>query len=109
MFKNIVNTILSFSVQVQEILAVNETPAIHGEDIEPKASKDTKEQEHVLVRDTPQGETVYTSTVQESPILQTLETRIDEPVSETSLDLKEVKEQEVETVKTVKSSDEVNI
>uniref|UniRef100_A0A1J3EPS9 Uncharacterized protein n=1 Tax=Noccaea caerulescens TaxID=107243 RepID=A0A1J3EPS9_NOCCA len=96
--------------------SVNGTEAEHKETVsveetapedEPKASKDTKEQEHVLVRDTPQGETVHTSTVQESPILQTLETRIDEPVSETSLDLKEDKEQEVETVKTVKSSVEV--
>lgn len=81
-------------MQVQEIPRVIETPTIQGEDIEPEASleikedvdqssKDTEEPEHVLERDIPQCETleaeaVDTSTFQESAILKTLDTNISE-------------------------------
>ncbi|CAA7055246.1 unnamed protein product [Microthlaspi erraticum] len=97
--------------EVQESLTVIETPTIQEEDIVSKASKESEEKEHVLVRDLPQDETlvtVDTSTVQESAMLKSLETRIDETVAEPTQDLNLVKEQEeAETVKTVKSSDEV--
>ncbi|KAG7548665.1 hypothetical protein ISN44_As12g038380 [Arabidopsis suecica] len=78
--------------EVQEIPRVIETPTIQGEDIEPEASldikedvdqssKDTEQHEHVLERDIPQCETleaeaVDTSTFQESAILKTLDTNI---------------------------------
>ncbi|CAL9224084.1 unnamed protein product [Arabidopsis halleri] len=80
--------------EVQEIPRVIETPTIQGEDIEPEASldikedvdqssKDTEQHEHVLERDIPQCETleaeaVDTSTFQESAILKTLDTNISE-------------------------------
>ncbi|KAG2325220.1 hypothetical protein Bca52824_007948 [Brassica carinata] len=84
-----------------------ETPTIQGEDIEPKASKETEEHGHVLVRDIPQdetlvpkAETVDTSTVQDSAVLKTLETKSGETDAEPSLDLKEEEE-------TLTPSDEV--
>ncbi|ESQ46945.1 hypothetical protein EUTSA_v10027617mg [Eutrema salsugineum] len=86
-------------------LTVTETPTIQGEDTALKALKDNEEPEHVLVRDIPQAET---STVQESAILKTLETKTDETAAEPSLDLKDDKEhEEAETVKTIVSSEEV--
>ncbi|KFK33103.1 hypothetical protein AALP_AA6G331600 [Arabis alpina] len=103
--------------KVQESLTVIETPTIQGEDIESKASKDTEEHEHVLARDIPQSETlankaenVETSKVQESTILKTLETKTDETDAEPSLHLKGDKEpEELETVKTVISSDVTSV
>lgn len=100
-------------MQVQESLTVIETPKTQGEDIESKALKDTEE--HVLVRDIPQvetlvteAETVETSTVQESEILKNLETKTDE--TDPSMYLKEDKEQEeAEMVKKVIPSDVVRI
>jgi len=129
---------------VQESPSVMESPTIQGEDIESKASldheeemdkitKDTEEQEHVLVRDVPvpQSETLVTEaktaetfSVQEAEILKT---NINESEAhsaiggeedgqetkentEPSKDLKDDKEQEdSETVKTIISSDEVRI
>ncbi|CAH8380277.1 unnamed protein product [Eruca vesicaria subsp. sativa] len=82
--------------EVQKGPTVIEAPTVHGE-----ASKATEEHEHehVLVRDIPQeetlvpkDETVNTSTVQESAILKTLETKSDETDAEPSLDLKEEEE-----------------
>ncbi|KAF3523450.1 hypothetical protein F2Q69_00048592 [Brassica cretica] len=93
--------------EVQESLTVRETPTIEIKDTESKASKENEEHEQVLVRDIPQDdtvvltdETVNTSTVQESAILKTLETKSDETDAEPSLDLKEEEE-------TVTPSDEV--
>ncbi|CAN7084747.1 unnamed protein product [Brassica oleracea var. botrytis] len=93
--------------EVQESLTVLETPTIEIKDTESKASKENEEHEQVLVRDIPQddtlvltNETVNTSTVQESAILKTLETKSDETDAEPSLDLKEEEE-------TVTPSDEV--
>lgn len=109
-------------MQVKEIPTVIETPTIQGEKFESEASKDTEEQEHVLVRDTPQIETLATeagavssSPVQEATILKTLETttneteagQVTEEDTKRSLDLKE--DQETETVNPVISSDEVRI
>lgn len=112
-------------MKVQEIPTVIETPTIQGENIGSKASEDTEQHEHVLVRDLPQVETlvteaeaVNTSTVQEAVTLKTSETTNNETEAgqetkedtELSLDLKEDKEkEETETVKTVISSDEVRI
>lgn len=94
-------------MQVQESLTVLETPTIEIKDTESKASKENEEHEQVLVRDIPQddtlvltNETVNTSTLQESAVLKTLETKSDETDAEPSLDLKEEEE-------TVTPSDEV--
>ncbi|KAJ4885364.1 titin-like isoform X2 [Raphanus sativus] len=99
--------IIHKEAEVQESPTVIQTPTIQGKDIEPKTSKETEEHEHVLVRDIPQdetlvpkAETVDTSTVQESEILKTLETKSDETDAEPSLELKEKEE-------TVTPSDEV--
>ncbi|KAF8104315.1 hypothetical protein N665_0174s0002 [Sinapis alba] len=93
--------------EVQETPNIIETPTIQEEDTEPEASNETEEHEHVLVRDIPQDETLVpkaetlnTSTVQESAILNNLETKSDETDAEPSLDLKEEEE-------TVTPSDEV--
>ncbi|XP_048616580.1 titin isoform X2 [Brassica napus] len=93
--------------EVQESLTVLETPTIEIKDTESKASKENEEHEQVLVRDIPQddtlvltNETVNTSTLQESAVLKTLETKSDETDAEPSLDLKEEEE-------TVTPSDEV--
>ncbi|KAJ0255139.1 A-kinase anchor-like protein [Hirschfeldia incana] len=99
--------IIHKEAEVQESPNVIGTATIQGEDTEPKASRETEEHGHVLVRDIPQdeslvpmAETVDTSTVQESVILKTLETKCDETDAEPSLDLKEEEE-------TVTPSDEV--
>ncbi|CAH2080053.1 unnamed protein product [Thlaspi arvense] len=100
---SLVKTVISCD-EVQESPTVTKTPTIQGDDIESKASKDNEEYEHVLVRDISQGEiivteaeTVDTSTVQESAVLKTLETKTDETDAEPSLDLN----REAEAVKAV--------
>ncbi|EOA15883.1 hypothetical protein CARUB_v10003962mg [Capsella rubella] len=93
--------------EVQEIPSVIETSTLQAEDIEPKASLETKEEVYHSSNDTEEHEPVLGRDV---PQCENLEVEAEETKEETkpSLDLKEDKEKvETETVKTVNPADEV--